>query len=131
MAPLIIIFVAALGTIAYYYNKLVKHRLLTAEAWSGIDVQLKYRHDLVPNLVSLVKGYASHERETLEEVTRLRDISKNTTDVAEKSGIESNISNDLKKIFALVEAYPDLKADQNFRKLQESLTEVENNLQYA
>ena len=113
------------------YNKLVKRRFLVNEGWSGIDVQLKRRHELIPNLVEIVKGYASHEKETLEEVTRLRQVSQLTSDREEKGNIENSISGDLKKIFALVESYPDLKADANFRKLQDSIIEIEDQLQYA
>jgi LemA protein len=114
-----------------FYNRLVRYRFLMNEGWSGIDVQLKRRHDLIPNLVEMVKAYAGHEKQTLEDVTKLRDLSRNEQDISQKSGIENNISNDLKKVFALVESYPNLKADQNFRKLQDSLTEIEDSLQYA
>jgi len=113
------------------FNSLVKLRNLKEEAWSGIDVQLKRRHDLLPNLVETVKGYASHEQSTLEEVTRLRSQSEASNDVKEIGEIERNISKDIKKIFALVEDYPDLKANEGFLKLQENLSEIEDQLQFA
>jgi LemA protein len=120
-----------LALVTYYYNKLVSLKNIVAEGWSGIDVQLKRRHDLIPNLVEIVKGYAGHEKETFEEVVRLRGESRQTNDPADKSLLENNISTDLKKIFALVEAYPNLKADANFRKLQDTLVEVEDSLQFS
>lgn len=126
---LTLIFLAVL--FVYFYNKLIRCGNLVDEGWSGIDVQLKKRHDLIPNLVEIVKGYAGHEKETLEEVVRLRGESSSKNDIADKEKVENTISGDLKKIFALVEAYPDLKADKNFRSLQQSLVEIEDALQYS
>ncbi len=113
------------------YNRLVRLRNLALEGWSGIDVQLKRRYDLIPNLVEAVKGYSGHEKQTLEEVSRLRTESIQVTSLGKKGALESNLSGQFKKIFALAESYPDLKANQNFLDLQRALTEVEDNLQYA
>ena len=127
-----IIIVLAIATYGIYlYNKLIRQRFLVKEGWSGVDVQLKRRHDLIPNLVELVKAYASHEKETLEHVTELRSQSEKTTNIKEKGAIEKNLAFDVKKVIALVEAYPDLKADKNFRELQENLVEIEDQLQYS
>lgn len=131
MNMLIAVAAVAAVILMVLYNRLVHRRNLVSEGWSGMDVQLKRRHDLIPGLVEIVKGYASHEQETLEEVTRLRQVSQITSDIGEKGAVESGITADIKKIFALVESYPDLKADQNFRNLQTALTETEENLQYA
>ncbi|MCB0329322.1 MAG: LemA family protein, partial [Bdellovibrionales bacterium] len=113
------------------FNRFVKLNALADEAWSGIDVQLKRRHDLVPALVETVKGYAKHEQETLEEVTSLRNTLRDEKNILQREGGEKTLSRDIGKLFALAEAYPDLKADQNFRKLQSDLTSVEDDLQYA
>lgn len=113
------------------YNKLVKSRNVVDEAWSGIDVQLKRRYDLIPNLVETVKGYASHEKETLEKVVQLRNSAMNSSDPKEKGEYENQISGALKTIFALAEAYPDLKANQNFQTLQQDLSKIEDEIQNA
>lgn len=113
------------------YNHIVSLRNMLREAWSGIDVQLKRRHDLIPNLVELVKAYAAHESETLEEVTRLRRESQKQQDPSKIGQLEKDISRDMQRLIALVENYPDLKADKNFRQLQSDLVEVEDHLQYA
>ena len=126
----IIIFVL-LGYSLYIYNRFVTLNTRVHEAWSDIDVQLKLRHDLIPNVVETVKSYGEYEQETLEEITTLRTQSQQVSRPSEKQGIEGGISQDLKKIIALAEAYPDLKADKNFRHLQQTLTEVEDKLQYA
>jgi LemA protein len=101
------------------------------EGWSGIDVQLKRRHDLIPNLVETVKGYAKHEREVLENVTRLRSQPAGGGDVKTRAALENNITQALKAVFAVAEAYPDLKANQNFIDLSKSLTQVEDEIQLA
>ena len=103
------------------YNGLVKARQVKEEAWSGIDVQLKRRADLIPNLIETVKGYASHEKETLEKVVELRN----------RAQAEGLLSQALCRIFALAEAYPDLKANQNFAELQETLETLENEIQMS
>ena len=113
------------------YNKLVRLKNLKEEAWSGIDVQLKRRHDLIPTLVSTVQGYSDHEKGTLEELTRLRTESQQQTSVADIGQTENSISKDIKQIFALAEAYPDLKANESFLELQSTLTKIEDDLQYA
>jgi LemA protein len=115
----------------FLFNKLVRLKNLIQEAWSGIDVQLKRRHDLIPNIVEMVKGYAKHEKTTLEEVVELRNKSEAESNPKEKQDIENNLTSSLKKLLILVEDYPDLKADKNFLQLQETLIEVEDNLQYA
>lgn len=113
------------------YNGLVKGKNLMQEAWSGIDVQLKRRYDLIPNLVETVKGYSQHEKGVFEEVTKLRNQSMNATTVKDKSEAEGALTQSLKTLFAVAEAYPDLKANQNFMELQKSMEGIENELQLA
>jgi LemA protein len=113
------------------FNQLVRSRNQVRSGWSDIDVQLQRRHDLVPQLVEAVKGYASYERATLEAVTTLRQQSAAARGPAQKAQLESAMQNGLQKLLALAEDYPDLKANQNFLKLQHQLTEVEDHLQYA
>lgn len=115
----------------YYYNTLVRVNQLLKEAASGVDVQLKRRHDLIPNLVEIVKGYAAHEKNLLEDVTRLRTQASNSSTLKESVGAENQLTKGLRTIFALAENYPDLKADQHFIHLHGSLVEVENELQLA
>ena len=113
------------------YNRLVRGRNLVREAWSGIDVQLKRRTDLVPNLVSTVKGYAAHEKGTLEEVIRLRNLAQNAQGVGETAQAQGLLGAALGKLFALAENYPDLKANANFAQLQATLGEIEEQIQLA
>jgi LemA protein len=113
------------------YNSLVRKRIETQNAWSQIDVQMKRRHDLVPNLVETVKGYAKHERETLERVIQARNAAINAQTVGEHAAAENALTGALKTIFALSEAYPDLKANQNFLNLQEELTATENRIGFS
>jgi LemA protein len=113
------------------YNALVKNKNLTQEGWSGIEAQLKRRADLIPNLVETVKGYASHEKSTLDEVTRLRTESANAPTVEARAAVERQISSAIGKIMAVAEAYPDLKASANFQSLQASLAEVEDQIQMS
>lgn len=114
------------------YNRLVRQRNLLNEAWSGIDVQLKRRHDLIPNVVETVKGYAQHERKAFEEITRLRSkLVDDTSSVQEKGKLENSFTQALKSIFALAEAYPELKANQNFIELQTTLAAAEEQIQLA
>jgi LemA protein len=123
-----------LTCVACFYNALVRARTMLAEAWSGIDVQLKLRHDLVPNLVAIVKGYGAHELETLESVVRQRSAESPPASYQEAtavSGSERELTGVLGKIFALSEAYPDLKADASFINLQHKLVEIEDQIQYA
>ena len=119
--------------LVFVYNGLVKARQVKEEAWSGIDVQLKRRADLIPNLIETVKGYAAHEKGTLEEVVSLRNKAQALPagDVAGRAAAEGMLSQALGKLFALAEAYPDLKANQNFSELQQSLESIENEVQMA
>ncbi len=112
------------------YNKMVKFKNFAKEGWSGIDVQLKRRFNLIPNLISTVKAYAKHEKNTFLEIIKKRQIpQENNIKETEKS--ENMISSTLKSIFALSEAYPELKANENFKELQKQLTEIENTIQLA
>jgi LemA protein len=113
------------------YNGLVSRKVETENAWSQIDVQLKRRYDLIPNLVETVKGYATHERETLEKVIQARNAAMGARGVAEQAQAENVLSGTLKTLFAVAEAYPDLKANQNFLALQEELTATENRIGFA
>ena len=124
---------AAVVYAAVVFNSLVRTRQMANEAWSGIDVQLKRRSDLVPNLVDTVKGYATHERTVLEEVTQLRGAARAVPagDVAARAQAEGLLSAALGKLFALAESYPDLKASNNFLALQQQLSDLENELQMA
>ena len=131
-----IIGLAALGVVVliYFvgiYNGLVRARNETKNAWSQIDVQLKRRHDLIPNLVETVKGYAKHESETLEAVILARNAAVSAQGPKEAGVAEGMLSAALGKLFALSEAYPDLKANQSFLALQEELTSTENKIGFA
>jgi LemA protein len=112
------------------YNSLIRVRNRVREAWSDIDVQLKRRYDLVPNLIETVKGYARHEQETFEQVVKARTDAMNapSSDLAKKTEAENALSSTLKSIFALAENYPDLKANQNFLELQRELTDTEDKI---
>jgi LemA protein len=113
------------------YNGLVRLRNRIDNAWAQIDVQLRRRYDLIPNLVETVKGYASHERQTFEDVTKARSNAMNAQGVADQAQAENMISSALKSLFAVAEAYPELKANQNFLALQEELTATEGRIAYA
>ncbi|MCK5114636.1 MAG: LemA family protein [Phycisphaerae bacterium] len=113
------------------YNGLVQKRIACNEAWSQIDVQLKRRYDLIPNLVETVKGYASHESETLENVIKARNSAIAADGVAEQAGAENMLTGALNKLFALSESYPNLKANENFAQLQEELTSTENKIAFS
>jgi len=121
----------ALLYIIVVYNALVSLRVRAAASWSDIDVQLKRRYDLIPNLVEIVKGYASHERQTLEQVTRARRDAMAAEGVAPQGIAESHLSGALQRLFAVAEAYPDLKASGNFMGLQQQLAELEEAIQNA
>jgi LemA protein len=110
------------------YNRLVSLRQVTGQAWSDISVQLKQRHDLVPNLVETVKGYAAHERGTLEAVTQARTAAVNAASPQAQAAAENMLSGALRQLFALSESYPDLKASQNFQQLQGDLSDLENKI---
>lgn len=126
---LILIVVVVLATMSY--NRLVKLRNRADAAWSQIDVQLKRRHDLVPNLVETVRGYARHERETLGMVVQARAAAINSRDPQQQAQAENQLSRALTGLFGVVENYPDLKANQNFLQLQEELTATEDRIAYA
>ncbi|AJC78141.1 LemA family protein [Rhizobium sp. K102] len=119
--------------IVFIYNGLVRSRQMAQEAWSGIDVQLKRRADLIPNLIETVKGYAAHEKSTLEEVVSLRNKAQAVPsgDVAGRAQVEGLLGQALGRVIALAEAYPDLKANQNFAELQDSLETMEGELQMS
>lgn len=129
-AAVILLILLFLGIIIVF-NRLIRGRNLMREAWSGIDVQLKRRHDLVSNLVEVVKGYRRHERGLLEDVTKLRSRCVSAEDVKEKGEAENALSRGLKTLFAVVEGYPDLKAGRNFLDLQQNLSEIEDQIQFA
>lgn len=127
---LIVLAVLAFFVIALY-NGLIKLRNKADEAWSDIDTQLKRRYDLIPNLVETVKGYASHESQTLEKVIQARNIAQGAQSVHDKEQAENMLTGALKSIFALAESYPDLKANQNFLDLQNTLKEIEEHIQMS
>lgn len=130
---LILLGVAAL--ILFYfvgvYNKLVRKRSMMEEGWSGIDVQLKKRHNLIPNLVETVKGYAKHEKETLDQVITARNAAASAQNAKESIAAEGQLNSALANIFALSEAYPDLKANTTFLNLQEELSAIEGDVEKA
>ncbi len=125
-----LIFIVALWLVGIY-NGLVRLRNEVKNAWAQIDVQLKRRHDLIPNLVETVKGYAGHEKSTLEEVVRARAAAVSATGVEQKARAEVDLSGALGRLMVVVEQYPDLKANQNFLALQEELTSTENRIGFA
>lgn len=137
---LIGIVVAIALYVVYAYNNFIKLIQRAKEAWADIDVQLKRRYDLIPNLVETVKGYAAHERETLDAVTQARADATSThvdpsnvtpEQIAAMAGAESTLGSALGRLLAVAEAYPDLKANENFAKLQDELTDTENKIQAA
>src|SRR3954464_5265464 len=113
------------------YNQLVAMRQRVGQAFADVDVQLKQRHDLIPNLVETVKGYAAHERGNLEEVVRARNAAMTAQGPAQQAQAENQLSGALRQLFALSEAYPDLKANQNFQQLQSELSDIENKIAAA
>jgi LemA protein len=127
---LAIIVIAVIWVIGIY-NGLVRLKNRVDEAWSDIDVQLKRRYDLIPNLVNTVKGYATHEREVFEKVTEARTRAMGAQSAADKAQAENALSQTLKSLFAVAENYPDLKANQNFLELQRELTDTEDKIQAA
>lgn len=122
VAVLVVIFIAI-------YNKLVQLNIRTDEAWSDISVQLKRRYDLIPNLVETVKGYAKHEKGVFDDVTKARSEALSAKGIAQKGKAENQLEGALKSIFAVAEAYPDLKANANFSQLQADLTDTEDKIQ--
>jgi len=130
----IVVVVVIVLAVVLMYNGLVRSRNRVDNAWSQIDVQLKRRYDLIPNLVETVKGYAAHEKGTLEAVTQARAnaiSAQDQGDVAQQAQAENALTGALKSLFAVSEAYPDLKANQNFLQLQEELTSTEDRIAYA
>ena len=123
--------VIVIGYLVWAYNGLVRNKNLVSEGWSGIDVQLRRRADLIPNLIETVKGYAAHEKEVFENVTRARaqlDSARNPQAAAQANDM---LTGALSRLFAVAEAYPDLKANQNFLELQRELTDTEDKIAYA
>jgi len=128
---LIVVVVVVVGVFIVLYNRLVRERNRIDNAWSQIDVQLRRRYDLIPNLVETVKGYAAHERETLEAVISARQQGIDASSVAEQAGAENMITSALGRLFALSEAYPELKANESFLALQEEITTTEDRIAFA
>ncbi|MDZ7677834.1 MAG: LemA family protein [Acidimicrobiales bacterium] len=134
MVPLLIILAIIAALVIFVimlYNSLVSLRNRIENAWAQIDVQLKRRYDLIPNLVETVKGYATHEQETLEKVIQARNMAVSATGVEGQAEAENMLTGALKSLFAVSEAYPDLKANQSFLQLQEELTGTEGRIAYA
>ncbi|NLE07072.1 MAG: LemA family protein [Parcubacteria group bacterium] len=132
MKPLIILGAIVLLAVVWFvfsYNRFVRLITRAKEAWSDIEVQMKRRYDLIPNLVNTVKGYATHESAAFENVTKARAAAIGAGTLAEKAGAEDVLSGALKSLFAVAEAYPDLKANQNFLELQRELSDTENKIQ--
>ncbi|MGC8741443.1 MAG: LemA family protein [Candidatus Sumerlaeaceae bacterium] len=128
---LLVVLILAILWVIGTYNSLVAMRTEIDNAWAQIDVQLKRRYDLIPNLVETVKGYAAHERETLEKVIQARNMAMQAQGVAQKAEAENMLTSTLRSIFALAEAYPNLKANENFLALQEELSSTENRIAFA
>ena len=125
-----VVFIIIVWFIAVF-NGIVTLRNRTQEAWSDIDVQLKRRHDLIPNLVETVKGYAKHEKELFENVTKARAEAINASGIKDQAKAENQLSDTLKSLFAVAENYPNLRASENFQKLQDELTDTENKVEAA
>ncbi len=123
------ILILIVGTVLALYNSLVRQRNRAEEAWSDIDVQLKRRHNLIPNLIETVKGYATHERATLDSVTQARTHALEAHTPEQQAQAENALSSTLKTLFAVSENYPDLKANTNFLELQRELSDTENKIQ--
>ncbi len=123
--------VVLITTLAGYYNRFIKLTNKVQSAWSDIDTHLKKRYDLIPNLVSTIKGYASHEKDTLENVVKLRNQAQSASGTKDQAQAETMLSGALKSLFALSEAYPDLKANTNFLELQNTLKKVEDDINLA
>lgn len=129
-AAIAVVVLVILGGVAMY-NRLVTQRNRVRNAWQQIDVQLRRRYDLIPNLVETVKGYAAHEKETFEKITAARTAAMSAQSVAEHGQAESTLTDSLKSLFAVAESYPELKANQNFMMLQEELAGTESKIAYA
>jgi LemA protein len=129
--PWALVLIVLLVFVCFLYNSIVKLRVGADSAWADIEVQLKRRHDLVPNLVETVKGYAGHERGTLEAVIAARNSAMTAQGPADKAAAENMLTGALKSVFALAEAYPQLRAAENFGQLQNTLADIENHIQNA
>ncbi len=127
----LVLLIGAIGFVASMYNSLIKLRNRVKNAWSQIDVQLKRRHDLIPNLVETAKGYMQHEKDTFTAITEARSRAMGADGVAAKSQAEAQLSGAMSKFMLVVENYPELKANANFLSLQEELTSTENKIAYA
>jgi LemA protein len=127
----IVIIVLVVGMVIASYNGLVQLRVRADSSWSDIDVQLKRRHDLIPNLVETVKGYAAHEKGTFEDIAKYRSMAMQATTPADRGAAEGQLTTALKSLFAVAENYPQLRASEQFTSLQAALQEVENTLQEA
>ena len=125
---LVVLLVLVALAVVVVYNRLVRLRNRTENSWAQIDVQLRRRHDLIPNLVEAVKGYAAHERGTFDEVTRARTAAQQAQGVEEQASAENVLTAALGRLFAVAEAYPQLRATENFQQLQAQLSEVEQNI---
>ncbi len=125
------IFLVIISFVIVTYNKLIRLKNTVRSSWSDVDVQLKKRYDLVPNLIETVKGYASHERSVFEKVTQARSNAMRASSPADKARAENALTDTLKTLFALSEAYPELKANANFMQLQSQLKELEDNIEYS
>ncbi len=128
---LVLVVIAVVGFVWFVYNSLIVAKMRVSEAFSQIDVQLKRRTDLIPNLVETVKGYAKHEKELFEKVTEARASLVSAKGPAEKADANNQLTQGLKSIFAVAENYPDLKASKNFMELQEELSDTENKIAYS
>lgn len=135
MGMALLVFAAIVGVLIVWiivmYNGLVAMRNQVKNAWSQIDVQLKRRHDLIPNLVETAKGYMTHERETLENVTKARNLAANANGVGDQAKAENQLTQAMSQFYVVMENYPDLKANENFLSLQEELTSTENKISFA
>ena len=138
MTMLLVFILAVIGGVALLilagiiiYNKLVSLKNTVKSSWADIDTHLKKRYDLVPNLVETVKGYAKHEKTVFEKVTEMRTMAMQASSPGEKAAAENMMKDALKSLFAVAEAYPDLKANANFMQLQSQLKEIEDNIEYA
>ena len=128
---IVVIIIFLVGTVIHMYNNLVGLRNRVKNSYAQIDVQLKRRNDLIPNLVETVKGYASHEKGVLEEVTKARTGIMNASNIEETSAADNQLTGALKSLFAVAENYPDLKANSNFQQLQNELSDTEDKIAYS
>ncbi len=131
MPIFLFILIAIAAVVIYYYNSLVRKKNFVAQRWSDIDVQLKKRYNLIPNLLSMVQGYAAHEKETLENVVKARSEAIKAENITSQQIAENNLGKSLSGLWALIEQYPDLKANANFMDLQVKLLEIEKDIELA